>query len=353
MSQTLYELAKLQATCLEITLISAAGEGELKEYKENWRKSPVLRQGGRFASSVKTTAGNAEKGIEQSLKNTIEAANKRIDQVKTSIAKLGDAAQQRLREIFQSAPMNEAKGKIGEVLEDVSPEAKEIFDEINEEVASALEEGEDLDVALTKGQNKAMDSLKKALASVGDAVKERKAGLVAIGTIAALTATAGGAGLLIGAGAVGTIANWSVPNLLGKAKEFATTKALLEDDKDLFNVWDKEFQAEVSQFLFRASIVAAGVGILVLGEEILFNAVEEDKKSFAQGVKVVTQDAIAGIAGDGASDEDREKLGGYLKDSSSKRLGAARDLSQQVGDRASDFTRTTTKKAIDTINPFK
>ncbi len=348
-----YELAKLQGILLESSLLSAATP-EVKEYKEDWRKNPILRQGGRFASNVKTAVGDTEGGIEQSLKNTITSANKGIDQIKASIAKLEGAAQEKLRAIFQSAPMNKAKDEIGGVIEEISPEAKEAFDEVNEEIANVLDEGKDLNVALTKAQNKTMDNIKKAFASGVDAVKERKASLLAMGAIAALTATTGGAGLLIGTGAVGTVANWSVPNLLGKGKEFATTKALLEDDKDLFKVWDKEFSAEVSQFLFRASLLAAGVGILMLGEELVFDALEEDKKTFAQGVKVLTQDAIAGIGDQtGASDEDRSKLGEYFKESSGKRTGAAKDLSKQVGDRAGDFARTTTKKAVDAVNPFK
>lgn len=322
MSQTEYAIAQFQSILLEFSLLQAASEA--KEYKEDWRKNPVLRQGGRFASSVQKGAGDVEQRVEQSVKKALNATNQRIDQIKASLAKLGESAQGKLRTIFQSAPMDEARAKIGDALEEVSPEAREAFDDINDEISSALSKGDDLEAALTKGQNQAMDGLKKALASMGNAIKERKAGLLAMGTIAALTATAGGAGLLIGAGAVGTVANWTVPNVLGRAKEFATTKAILEDDKNLFKVWGAEFNAEVSQFLFRASLLAAGAGILVLGEELAFDALEEDKRTFAQGVKVLTQDAIAGISGDpslGASEEDKGKLGEYFRESSNKRLG--------------------------------
>lgn len=352
MRQADYELLQLQGIVLEIALISAS---EVKEYKEDWRKTPVLRQGGRFASSVKTAVVDTTNRAEQGIKSSIEALSKQIEEFRESLSELGGIAQQKLRNIFQSKPMDEAKEKIGVVLEEVSPEAKEAFDEINNEISSALNEGDRLDEALAKAQKKAEDNLKKSLDSIGDSIKERQMSLLAMGIVGALTATTGAAGLLIGAGAVGTVANWSVPNLLGKAKEFATTKALLENDKDLFNVWGAEFDAEFSQFLFRASLITAGVGALILGEELLFDALEEDKKTFAQGVKVLSQGAISGIAENpvmGASQEDVNKLGEYFKESQAKRLGSAKNLSKEVGERAQNFARGAAFGVVDAINPL-
>lgn len=117
-----YDLLRLQGILLESALISAASE--LKEYKEDWRKTPIMRQGGRFASSVKTAVGDAAGTTEQGIKNTIEAINKQIDQFSQSLAKLGGEAQQKLRNIFQSEPMNKAKDKMGGVLE-VDSEARQ------------------------------------------------------------------------------------------------------------------------------------------------------------------------------------------------------------------------------------
>lgn len=335
-----YELAKLQSLQLETVLIIAASE--VKEYKEDWRNTPILRQGGRFASKAKSAIDKKLELSEQVVNNAIFSVNQRIDIIKDLFTRLNASAKEKLRKIFQSLPMNKAKEEIGQVLEDVSPEAKQVFDEINESIDSELKAGKPLEAALSKGQNQAMDSLRKALDSMKDAAKEHKAGLLAMGACAALTATAGAAGLLIGVGAVGAVGNWSVPNLLGNAVEFATTKQLLKDDKDLFAVWGAEFDAEISQFLFRASLVVAGIGVLVLAEEVFFHALEEDKKTFAQGVKVLAQGAASEIV-----QEDVGRLGEYYNESKAKRLDVAKQLSQQVEERATEFATEVGEQARD------
>jgi hypothetical protein len=340
-----YKLASVQ-----LILLQAAVNLEIKEYKEEWRNSPVMRQGGRFASKVSTASNKIKERAEQIAASTMTAVNKRVDIIRESLSKLDNSIQLKLIEAFQSPPMNKARSEIGANLGKVSPESKEIFDEINSTINLSLKKGQPLDEALSSGQKKAMNSLEKAISSMKDAAKEHKAGLLAMGACAALTSVAGGAGLLIGAGLVGAVSNWSVPNLLGNAVEFATTKQLLKDDKDLLGVWQAELDAEISQFLFRASLVVAGIGVLILAEEITFHALESDKKVFAQGIKVATQDAIAGIAdnpGFASSQDDTSKLSEYYRESRDKRLETAQELTQQVTERASEFATEAAQQAKD------
>lgn len=340
-----YRIAQLQ-----FKLIEAALTSEIKEYTEDWRDTPILRQGGRFASRVSQGIDAGQERAEQVAHSAMVSVNKRIDIIKDSLVKLNQNAHEKLIKIFSSTPMNRARKEIGKTLEKVSPESKQVFDEINQAIDLEIKKNKPLDQALSKGQKQSMKSLRKALDSMKGAAKEHQAGLLAMGACAALTAVTGGAGLLIGAGAVGAVANWSVPNLLGNAVEFATTKQLLKDDKNLLAVWEVELNAEISQFLFRASLVVAGIGVLVLAEEVAFHALEKDKKTFAQGIKVATQDAISGITDNpslAATQEDLSQLGEFYKESRDKRLATAQKLTEQVSDRAEEFITEKTEQVKD------
>jgi len=110
-----YSIAEAQS----ILLALSASLIEVKEYKEDWRKSPVLRQGGRFASNKRSST--ADNQTEIRVKDFLtDAANAAKEKATEFISKLPEKDRAAINKVIDSPVFDRLKDGIKELLPEVN-----------------------------------------------------------------------------------------------------------------------------------------------------------------------------------------------------------------------------------------
>jgi hypothetical protein len=161
----------------QLLTLSALLQCEVKEYKEDWRETPVVREGGRFASS-KTSNGNPS----SSPNTTKEAINRATQsvvrgvatQVNKQVEKLSPSQQQSVAEIIDSRAGLFVKKKIRQL---VDPAGQAAFDRVTDKMQG---KGEEVGLAdrIKAGSKVAQEELKAAATSPVALTKGVLGGLV-------------------------------------------------------------------------------------------------------------------------------------------------------------------------------
>jgi hypothetical protein len=179
-----YLLAQAQVTGCTIQTLLA--EAEVKEYKEDWRKTPIYRQGGKFASNDKSSEGStAEKSDSGSAASKMKDIADRTltplaNKIQQGVKKIPSETQQKLAEAANNPDVKKAKEAIGEAFHEFDVEAGEAFDK----VANAIQKGQEeepekpIESGVDKGVKKAKQILDIAAKNPGHAALGALGGLL-------------------------------------------------------------------------------------------------------------------------------------------------------------------------------
>lgn len=266
-TQSGYELLKLQSILLEASLLSAASE--TKEYKESWRKTPVFRQGGRFASKE----GGDDTGSQASTSDAkkLDAGHNKVqgtaNKIKSALSNFTDAQAKQISSTVASPNVQKAMKAAAEAIDkNISPEAGKAFRQFNGKFTGNFRGTP----SVGKAFDKSMEEAKKVIAE--------SAKIGAIGTGIGVALALGGVTGVVGAAMVGVGAGVTAlgSKIAGKQGSVWTAigiesvrpgiKAIFEQ-KSVPEIAEKFTEGGLSQVTFGAgaTLVALGVGTAMLG----------------------------------------------------------------------------------------
>jgi len=233
-----YELAKLRSMLLCSKLIESA-QFEVKEYREKWRETPVIRQGGRFSSYRYSSQIVL---TDQDL--SVNSMRKKLDELSTAFNDLSKEDESSIKEFLFSKNLKKAQEQTGDAIAKADSNAGKAFNGMVEAINKLMEK-----TGLAKVAKKA----KKLASDLIDKAKENRAEII-VATAAAIGVTLGSAG---------TVAFFSLPNLFGIGGLFDGIAAILS--KEGADAIVAAFaKGGLSQLAFSTSLGAAWHGLATI-----------------------------------------------------------------------------------------